>query len=218
MEPLNAFHQPFEYIVVLDFEAAWDERGPSVAEIIEFPSVLIRTSDNAIVSETQMFLKLKDLPKLHPETTKITGITQAQVDSGLAFPDALKAYHSWLETNGVVPSTTKLAFATCGDWDLGKMLPLQCAKHNVERPSYFGKWINIKNVFDKFYNRKKPVSGMAAMLNILEMQLVGHHHSGIDDCRNLARIVTKMIAAGCQFETTASDENNPMKQKKRKTN
>jgi ERI1 exoribonuclease 3 len=162
-----------------------------------------------------MFLKLKDLPKLHPETTKITGITQAQVDAGLLFPDALQAYQSWLETHGVLSS--KFAFATCGDWDLGKMLPLQCANHGVARPAYFEKWINIKDVFDTFYNKKKnPVSGMAAMLKSLGMQLEGHHHSGIDDCRNLARIVSRMIAEGCQFNTTASDDNNPMKQRKKR--
>jgi hypothetical protein len=37
MEHFNTNNQSFDYIIVLDFEAAWDERGPSVAEIIEFP-------------------------------------------------------------------------------------------------------------------------------------------------------------------------------------
>jgi len=26
------------------------------------------------------------------------------------------------------------------------------------------------------------------MLNKLNMELIGHHHSGIDDCRNITRI------------------------------
>lgn len=33
---------------------------------------------------------------------------------------------------------------------------------------------------------------MAAMLNILKLGLEGRHHSGIDDCKNIARIVERL--------------------------
>src|SRR5690242_1342917 len=77
----------------------------------------------------------------------------------------------------------KFAFLTCGDWDVGKMLPMQCNREGVPIPEYFKNgWVNIKTVFGSHYKRKK-VQGMAGMLNVLNMDLLGHHHSGIDDCR-----------------------------------
>lgn len=40
------------------------------------------------------------------------------------------------------------------------------------------------------------------MLTVLKMELQGHHHSGIDDCRNIARIVVRMVEDGCPFAVT----------------
>ena len=42
----------------------------------------------------------------------------------------------------------------------------------------------------------KP-AGMAGMLRALDLELVGRHHSGIDDARNIARIVITLLAKGC---------------------
>ena len=43
---------------------------------------------------------------------------------------------------------------------------------------------------------------MAGMLSELKMELVGKHHSGIDDCRNICRIVQRMIQEGCVIQET----------------
>ena len=44
---------------------------------------------------------------------------------------------------------------------------------------------------------RSRLPGMAQMLAELDLELEGHHHSGIDDCRNLARIVARMASDGC---------------------
>ena len=89
----------------------------------------------------------------------------------------------------------RFAFVTCGDWDIGKMLPMQCEREGIEIPPYFRKgWVNIKTIFGVLYKRKR-VNGMASMLNILNMELIGHHHSGIDDCR----CVTFPLSPSCHF-------------------
>lgn len=41
---------------------------------------------------------------------------------------------------------------------------------------------------------------MAGMLNSLRLDLDGKHHCGLDDCRNIAKIVRKMIEDGCIIE------------------
>ena len=40
------------------------------------------------------------------------------------------------------------------------------------------------------------------MLNLLDMELIGKHHSGIDDCRNTANILIKMLKEGSMVKTT----------------
>ena len=37
---------------------------------------------------------------------------------------------------------------------------------------------------------------MAEMLGALKMDLVGRHHSGIDDCGNILRIAKRMVEDG----------------------
>ena len=41
---------------------------------------------------------------------------------------------------------------------------------------------------------------MTSMLEHLGLNLEGRHHSGIDDCKNLGRIVIEMIKRGCRFK------------------
>ena len=67
--------------------------------------------------------------------------------------------------------------------------------------SHFTQWCNVKDVFAKFYNMEK-VNGMLTMLNALKLPLLGKHHSGIDDCKNIARVVCKMAQQGCHFNAT----------------
>lgn len=62
-------------------------------------------------------------------------------------------------------------------------------------PPPFEHWINIIKSFQKHYRRSKG-AGMAKMLRKLKIPLEGRHHSGIDDCKNIARIVMKMQADG----------------------
>ena len=45
-------------------------------------------------------------------------------------------------------------------------------------------------------------SSMAEMLDALGLPLEGHHHSGIDDCRNLANVVRAMLRRGWKVAPT----------------
>jgi len=43
---------------------------------------------------------------------------------------------------------------------------------------------------------------MAGMLSKLQLTLDGQHHSGLDDCRNITKIVVKMVEMGCLLDIT----------------
>jgi Exonuclease len=58
-------------------------------------------------------------------------------------------------------------------------------------PAYFRSWVNIKKVFGRVLGVE--ARGMAEMLHLLDMPLIGRHHSGLDDCRNIAVIALRLI-------------------------
>lgn len=180
------------YLVVLDFEATCQKVGRiSPQEIIEFPSVVYDTQAGKVVDMYQDYIKPVHNPVLTGFCTELTGITQSTVDEGKSFPQAMSDYDGWMQRNGYADDCLVV---TCGDWDLKTMLPAQCRLHTpaVVSPPYLRKWLNIKTAFSALTNRK--ARGMAAMLKSLALPLVGRHHSGIDDCRNIASILHALLA------------------------
>eukprot|EP01130_Rhizamoeba_saxonica_P005380 TRINITY_DN2153_c0_g1_i10.p1 TRINITY_DN2153_c0_g1~~TRINITY_DN2153_c0_g1_i10.p1 ORF type:complete len:316 (+),score=48.35 TRINITY_DN2153_c0_g1_i10:174-1121(+) len=183
--------QLFDYFVVLDFEATCDNyRGFSPQEIIEFPSVLLDANTLEIVSEIQIYIKPVVHKVLTSFCTELTGIQQGWVENGITFKAAYNRYSSWLNDHGLLDEHS-FAVITCGDWDLKTMLPNQCRLSNMAVPNIFKSWINIKRCFSEYYQTK--MVGMANMLDQLNIKLMGRHHSGIDDCRNISKIAAHMI-------------------------
>jgi len=37
------------------------------------------------------------------------------------------------------------------------------------------------------------------MLTVCGLELLGRHHSGIDDCNNIARIIQHLVSKGAEF-------------------
>ena len=180
-----------DYYLVLDFEATCDDHHPpSPQEIIEFPVLKV----NAASMQTESVFHTYVLPMAHPNLTpfctSLTGITQDMLEGQPTLPDILRNFHSWLETNGLLHPSVSFAFVTCGDWDLKTMLPSQCKHFNIPIPNYFRRWINIKVVFKNLTGCK--AKGMLAMLNHFKLSLDGRHHSGIDDSKNIAKILGKL--------------------------
>jgi len=70
----------------------------------------------------------------------------------------------------------------------------QCEAAGCHVPARFRRWLNIKDLFGKVVGR--PGKSMPAMLDALELDLQGRHHSGLDDCRNIARILRALLQGG----------------------
>jgi len=204
--------QLYDYLLILDFEAVWntDEKWPP--EIIEFPTVILNVQTLQIEGEFQKFLKPNINTKLNQYCIDVTGIQQEWVDKGISLEETLLQYDTWLRSSGIVTDKQNVptfAMVTCGDWDLKTMLPTQCQRESIKSPDYLHNFINIKLLFAEFYKTKEK--GMAGMLKDLGIELTGRHHSGIDDCRNISKIVKRMIQDGCLIKKTIHDK----KKKKR---
>jgi inhibitor of KinA sporulation pathway (predicted exonuclease) len=190
------------YLCVLDFEATcWDiEPKKHIQEIIEFPSVLYEyMDDNSVryVSEFSKYVKPVFEPILSKFCTELTGITQDKVDSGECIEDVYESHHEWLTMH--TQPNSEIYIATCGAWDLNTMLPKEIANKHLPYYSVYKRFINVKTEFEQFYQRK--AYGMSGMLEFLNLSLDGRLHSGIDDTKNIAKILLKMISDGHVYFT-----------------
>ena len=185
------------YICILDFEATcWNDNGignkdKSQIEIIEFPSILYKLQNNKLekIGEFHEYVKPIINPILSEFCTELTGIKQETVDKADIFPNVFNRHYKWLSSS--VPNLDNLLFLTCGAWDLKIQLPRELNNKRLKKNEAYLNFINIKDEFEYFY--KSKAYGMDGMLKYLKMSLDGKHHSGIDDCRNISKILIKMV-------------------------
>jgi len=189
----------FDYLVVLDFEAQCIENQTlDCQEIVEFPSVIVDIKNKKIVDIFQYYIKPVIHPKLYPFCTQLTGITQEQVDKGILLENALDELDKFLVKHNIL--TSNWTFVTCGHWDLQNCLRKECIFKNIEVKDYMRSWINIKENYPlpADYKGRKP--DMVEMLQLSKLELDGRHHSGIDDTKNIAKIVLYLLEQGFEFK------------------
>ncbi|HXW07921.1 MAG TPA: 3'-5' exonuclease [Vicinamibacterales bacterium] len=96
-------------IVVVDVEATCWKKGvfSRKKETIEIGAVLLRLdSPQSPWPEFQTFVRPLRLPRLSSFCRELTGITQENVDSAPAFPEALRLFLEWLQpSEGIVLAT-----------------------------------------------------------------------------------------------------------------
>ena len=78
----------------------------------------------------------------------------------------------------------------------------QCQLSSIPIPKYARKWINLRKLYRNFY---KVLNGtLEDMVNNLGMKFEGRPHCGMDDARNIARILRKMVQDGCEIKFNES--------------
>jgi len=145
--------------------------------------------DYGVSGEYQTFVRPKLNPFLSDFCTELTSIRQRDIDLAPDFPSALADFVEWTER--YVP----FVLASWGDYDR-KQLHEDCELHGLEYP--FGKHVNLKKAFARLEGRCKQC-GMRQALRMLQIPLDGTHHRGIDDARNIAKIVDARIGSFLQF-------------------
>ncbi|MGK0290253.1 MAG: inhibitor of KinA sporulation pathway (predicted exonuclease) [bacterium] len=177
----------YDHLLIVDLEATCCDRKSiprNEMEIIEIGAVMFDINDLQVVDEFQTFI----LPNQHPDLTKfctdLTSITQSMVDSAPDYPTAIKEFQNWLSL------WNDYVFCSWGDYDRNQF-DQDCQFHQIPFPIQ-GEHINIKKLFAKNQGLKKGV-GMAKALNLAGLELHGTHHRGIDDVRNMARLVPYIL-------------------------
>lgn len=173
---------------VIDVEATcWDGTPPpgAVSEIIEIGLTVVDLRAGERVARHRILVRPRR-STVSAFCTELTGLTQAEVDTGVEFAEAcrlLAAEHA----AGARP------WASWGDYDR-KQFTGQCAATGTTYP--FGRrHTNAKAVFTEAHGlRKRP--GMAQALRIAGLPLEGRHHSGEDDAWNIGALVLSLAGRG----------------------
>lgn len=179
--------EKLDYYLVLDFEA---NKG-TIQEIIEFPVLKVSAKDFKTEAEFHSYVQPVVDPVIDPFITSLTGITQDMVTGKPTLPEVLKSLDEWMRKEGLLEDGVRFCFVTCGDWDLKKALPVNCDYLQLQYPDYLKRWINIKICFATIMHTRQQ-HDMAKMLEHLGLHLDGRHHSGIDDSRNIAKILCEL--------------------------
>ncbi|KAH9500731.1 3'-5' exoribonuclease 1 [Bulinus truncatus] len=185
----------YDYLVVIDFEATCSETNENfVHEIIEFPAVLIDTRNQVVSNIFQRFCKPKVNPRLTEFCTKLTGISQQQVDKAKDFTDVFREFEEWM-TIHKLGTDFQFAILTDGPWDMSRFLKTQTELSSVPFPPWAKHWINLRKAYTAFYSCGRV--NLHQMLDELGMKFQGRPHCGLDDARNIAAIAIRLLQDGC---------------------
>jgi len=143
-----------------------------------------------IVDEFREFVRPTEKPRLTAFCTELTGIKQKNIATADTLDVVLGRFQQWLSGH-VGPNPRAVLPVTCGDWDLQRMLPGEAHRKHMQYPSVLKGWCNIKQPFEHLMGHKGR--GMADMLRALHLKLIGRHHSGIDDTRNIGRVLVEIV-------------------------
>ncbi|CAD7943729.1 unnamed protein product [Amoebophrya sp. A25] len=182
-----SFHK-YSYFAILDFESTCEWDHSLDPEVIEFPTVILDAETLEVVAEFREYVRPVVNPNLTRFCTTLTGIRQETVNQADYFPNV---YARWKQFIGQYPNALVI---TCGDWDVETMLPGQLRHSNlhddVERT-----FCNIKIIFANLLGdpRKHKSYNYYKRKEACGLTLEGRHHSGLDDSRNIAKIVRYLV-------------------------
>ena len=172
--------EPATYYLVVDLEATCDDRNTiprEESEIIEIGAVLVEGTTLRAVGEFQTFVRPIVHPTLTPFCTELTTITQADVDPAPLFPEAAARLAAF--GKGAL-------FCSWGAYDRNQ-LEADARRHGVA-PPLGPRHMNVKEVFARAAGDRRTM-GNRRVLQRVGIAPTGTHHRGIDDARNIARLL-----------------------------
>lgn len=178
--------QEYTHYLIIDVEATCCDQGTihrKEMEIIEIGAVMVEASELSIVDDFVTFINPVRNPILTKFCTELTTIKQSDVDTAPKFPEAIQNLKEWML------QYENFLFCSWGDYDK-QQFQQDCMYHQILYP--FGAHLNIKKQFSETQQLKKKY-GMAGALRKAGIPLEGTHHRGIDDARNMAKLMPYIV-------------------------
>lgn len=169
--------------IIFDLEATcWEGSSKGrLNEIIEIGAVKLDENLNE-VDCFQCFVKPTQNPELSEFCTKLTSITQKDIENAPYFDEAMLQFEDWITKN-----TDEVKLLSWGKYDKNQITTEANAKgYNGRILQLLNNHHSLKHEFAAF--RQIKLCGMSGALWMLGIELKGTHHRGIDDAKNIAEI------------------------------
>ena len=171
-----------DQILIIDIEATcWDGSNPvgMESDIIEIGICLLDVPTGEL-SGNQGILVKPERSEIGEFCTKLTTITpQMVIEQGVTFKEACSILKKQYLSQD-------RAWASFGAYDI-KHFQRQCTAMGVGYP-FSPSHINVKTLF-ALKRKLDREQGMSGALDILNIPLEGIHHRGVDDAKNIAKIL-----------------------------
>ncbi|WP_372981506.1 exonuclease domain-containing protein [Marinobacter sediminum] len=153
-------------------------------EIIELGCALANRHGDLLDARSFLVRPTRN-PMLSDFCTNLTGITQSMVDSAPTLPQAVEAMNTWL-------GDLSDAFAWCS-WGNYDRLHLEAqSRLDGAQPKILSRaHLNLKRIWRRTTGQKKK-NGLASALAFHDLVFLGNPHRGVDDARNIARLLPFM--------------------------
>lgn len=169
--------------LVIDLEATCCNDGQfprEEMEIIEIGAVIADGKSFQSIAEFQTFV----CPVRHPALTTfcrdLTGIESSDVESAVGFVEAMSQLTAWLK------DYADAAFCSWGEYDR-RQFERDCAYHNVAWP-FGNRHVDLKKRYSDRFGLKRG-QGFGEALQKHNLTFEGRPHRGIDDARNIVRML-----------------------------
>lgn len=173
-----------EKILIIDLEATcWENNNNPPAgefsEIIEIGVCLLDRESGKITDSKGILVKPEN-STVSPFCTQLTTITQGQLDNeGISLKQAFSILRREY-------SCDAYTWASFGHYDR-KKIQAECYSKRIPYPMAYDH-INVKELFASRRQLTHPVT-MKTALKMLRIPLEGTHHRGVDDAKNIAKIL-----------------------------
>lgn len=174
-----------EYII-FDLEATCEDRNIDnnfKNEIIEIGAV--KLNEYGLQTDTfSRFAKPYDGVALTEFCKQLTTIKQEHIDIADYLDEVLIDFYNW--SNGCM-------LISWGGYDMRQItrdVVSQNIEHIIDLENMISRHFNLKRLY-KEHKKLKRECGMGKALQIENINLVGTHHRGIDDAKNISKIFEK---------------------------
>jgi inhibitor of KinA sporulation pathway (predicted exonuclease) len=199
--PLAKIKCPYRYLIVVDLEATCDY-GPNpkvttqTAEIIEFPWILIDTQTMKIIDEQQIYVRPDNMEGITSYTTKLTGISKDTVKSRCNLQSAIRQFDEYIRRK--FGNKKEFCLLTDGIWDLQVQLHKEAQKKKINLAWYYKEYLDLKEEFRLFFPWFPETfhPELKTMLKAFNLEFIGQPHNGLDDSRNIAQVILKLLLLG----------------------
>jgi inhibitor of KinA sporulation pathway (predicted exonuclease) len=180
-----------EYIAIVDLEATcWDDKvfQRQNSEIIEIGALLLSLNDENylnIIKEFDIFVKPIKHPVLSDYCKNLTSISQSDVDNGVSLSEAMELLKKEMFFS------ENIIFGSWGKYDFN-FIEEQCNINEIQIPFNPQKVVNLKSLVASIKKWTKRGLGINVALKELKMEFEGTPHRGIEDVKNIRRILLEI--------------------------